>query len=123
MSEVTRVIPYGFTSRLLLAGGRSSPTSVAAKETRKMLDGPALEAGSAVRCVHSFLRRIDRRSWMPQTWFGPDTYRIDLNGIASSAVHPPSNRPVRTSQTGFQSAFGLPSSVMIWSAKPPSGLV
>ena len=55
--------------------------------------------------------------------FEPETYRSDLNGIAISVVQPPSKRPARTSHTGFQSPFGLPSSVTSWSVKPPSALV
>src|SRR5262245_42857236 len=50
-----------------------------------------------------------RRIWMPQVWFVPDTYRSDLKGTAISIVQPPSKRPVRTSHTGFQSEFELPS--------------
>jgi len=60
---------------------------------------------------------------MPQTCGAPDVYRSDVNGMAIATVQPPSNRPVRTFHTGFQSTFRLPSSVTAWSARAPSGLV
>ena len=62
LSVVTRPIAYGFSSTRALDAGRSRPTSVAAREIRKMLFDPPPIGGSAVRWVHSFLRRIDRRS-------------------------------------------------------------
>ena len=56
----------------LAAGGRSSPTRVAADDTRKMLLTPPVAAGMNVMWVHSFLRRMDRRIWMPHSWLGPE---------------------------------------------------
>ena len=117
-------MPYGLISRLALPLGASSPTRVPASETRKMPPGPdPAEIGSAVMYAHSFLRRTLRRSWTPQTCDGPGRYRRDLNGIPISTVQPPSKRPVRTSQMGFQSLFGLPSLVSWKSASAPRGLV
>ena len=69
-SVVRPPMAYGLTSMLRLAGGASMPTSDPAAETRKMpaepLPPPA-EIGRRVRYTHSFLRRMARRSWRPQT--------------------------------------------------------
>ena len=65
---------------------------------------------------------MSRPNWMPHSCSAPGRKRSDLNGIAISTVQPPSKRPVRTSQTGFQSRFGSPSSVICRSLKPPMGL-
>src|SRR5262245_50654120 len=91
-SVVSREIPYGLISTFLPAGGRSSPVSVAAAETRKKPGAPPLESGRGVRYEYSFLRRIERRIWRPHDWFVPARYRSDLKGIAISTVQPPSNR-------------------------------
>ena len=117
-------MPYGLISRLALPLGASSPTRVAASEIRKMPPGPdPAEIGSAVMYAHSFFRRTLRRSCTPQICEGPGRYRRDLNGISISTVQPPSKRPVRTSQMGFQSLFGLPSLVSWKSASAPRALV
>jgi hypothetical protein len=98
---------------------------VPALETRKTAwaPPPATESGMYVRWSYSFLWRMTRRSWIPQTCSCPGRYRRDLNGIRISTVQPPSKRPVRTSQMGFQSVFGLPSFEIANSASAPSGLV
>ena len=71
-SEASFEMPYGFSSMFFAAAGGSMPTSVAATEARKMLVTPPVAAGTNVRCVHSFLRRIARRIWMPHSWPGPE---------------------------------------------------
>ena len=71
-SVVDRAMPYGLSSMLRLAGGSSSPTSVAAAEMRKNPCDPPITVGSGVRWTHSFLRRIARRIWMPQVCPSPD---------------------------------------------------
>ena len=60
----------------------------------------------------------DRR----QVWAAPGLNRTVLNGMAISTVHPPSNRPVLTSHTPFQSRFMFPA-VICPSNMPPNGLV
>ena len=60
-SVVDRALTYGLISMFLLAGGTSSPTSVAEPETRNHACEPPLAGGSTVRCVHSFFRRMPRR--------------------------------------------------------------
>ena len=54
--------------RFVLAAGRSRPTSVPAMDSRNIPAGTPAEAGTSVRCVHSFLRRMTRRMLMPQVW-------------------------------------------------------
>ena len=78
--------------------------------------------GTGVRCETSFLRRTWRSNWMPQSCDRPCWKRSDLKGISISTDQPPSKRPVRTSQTGFQSELGLLSSLISKSKKPPMGL-
>ena len=72
-SEVSLEIAYGFSSTLVDAGGRSRPIRVAAAEARKMLVTPPVDAGTKVRCVHSFLRRIERRICSPHSRSAPET--------------------------------------------------
>ena len=114
-------MPYGFTSRLRLWGGASSPTSVPYIETRKVPSAPPAptERGSARRKIHSLRRMTERRIWIPHICSRPGRYRSDLNGMAISIAHPPSKRAERVSQTGFQSMLGFPSFVIWKSEKPP----
>src|SRR5262245_44468784 len=71
-SVVNREMPYGLISMFLLAVGRSRPTSVAPPDTRNHAVDPPSDAGSGVRCAHSFLRRMPRRKLTPQVWLRPD---------------------------------------------------
>jgi len=72
VAALTVHLPYGFSSTFLLAGGRSSPTSVAARDSRNMPPGTPADAGISVRCVHSLRRRMTRRILMPHTCPAPD---------------------------------------------------
>ena len=93
---------YDLTSTFFDPGGASSPTIVAASDARKT---PlyAFAFGMGVRCDSSFFHRVTRRALKPQICDRPGRYRSDLNGMAASTVHPPSNRPTSTSQIVFQS--------------------
>ena len=68
-----------------------------------------------VRYDHSLFQRVTRRKLRPQICARPGRYRSDLNGMAASIVHPPSNRPTLRSHTGFQSPLYWRSFV-IWNA-------
>ena len=110
---------YGLTSRCRFSDATSSPASVAAPDRRKMPGPTAI--GTGARCDTAFLRRTWRSNWMPQSCDRPCWKRSDLKGICISTDQPPSKRPVRTSQTAFQSVLGLPSSLISKSKKPPIG--
>jgi hypothetical protein len=79
-------------------------------------------SGTRVNIDISFFERLLRIALNPQTCVRPGPYRSDLKGMASSADHPPSNRPVFTSQTGFQSWLNCRSPVTCVSDRPPMGL-
>ena len=103
---------YGLISNVRLPRGTSTPVRVAAADSRNSPGPP--EIGTGVAWTISFFQRMFREIWMPQTCSAsPGRKRRDLNGSCASTVHPPSKRPTRESQIGFQSMFGLPSSV-IW---------
>ncbi len=73
-SVVTPPMTYGLISTSRLASGGSSPTSVAAADTRTIPAvprPPPADIGMRVRYAHSFLRRMDRRNCTPQSWAPP----------------------------------------------------
>ena len=120
-SLVRSAMAYGLISMLRDPGGASSPVSAAPSETWKW-PRPLSAAGIGVRYEISFRHRLRRRTCRPHVWSRPGLYRSDLNGIAASITHPPSNIPVRTSQIGFQSELTCVSLVIWPSSRPPSGL-
>src|SRR5688572_23097997 len=93
-------IAYGLISRFLAPDGADNPTSCAASDACWMPPCPRAR-GTGVRNDSSFFQRLVRNALKPHVWLSPWRYRSDLNGMAASTVHPPSNRPVANSQIAF----------------------
>jgi hypothetical protein len=93
---VTLETAYGLISRFFDPDGASMPTTVPASCGWRAELSPR-HGGTGTSTEISFCHRTVRDALNPHICASPARYRSDLNGSATSTVHPPSNLPAARS--------------------------